>query len=71
MAAPKKLSVPRATRVDEDIARQLMRVQEDTGLVSAQVDREMLTRLAEIIRESWQPGQALKYFLRGLKYGPA
>lgn len=64
----KKLSVPRATRVDEDAARVLMRLSEDTGLVPAQVDRELLCRIAAIVREHWKPGQALKYFLRGLRW---
>jgi hypothetical protein len=67
----KKLTVPRATRIDEDAARELMRLSEDTGLVPAQVDREVLVRMAEIIRHHWRPGQALKFFLRGLRYEPA
>jgi hypothetical protein len=68
---PKKLTVPRATRVDEDAARELMKLSEDTGLVPAQVDREILVRMAEIVRSHWRPGQALKFFLRGLRYEPA
>jgi hypothetical protein len=69
--ATQKLTVPRATRIDEDPARVLLRVGDDAGLVPAAVDREILNATAEIMRKHWQPGQALKFFLRGLRYQPA
>jgi hypothetical protein len=49
----------------------LLRVGDDAGLVPAAVDREILNATAEIMRKHWQPGQALKFFLRGLRYQPA
>ena len=52
--ASEKLEVPGATRVGEDGARALKGVAAGTGLVDAPADREVLNRIADIIREHWQ-----------------
>ena len=69
--ATKKLSVPRATRVDEDIARELLRLTEAEDLKPAEVDRQILTWFARSVAKLRRPGQALKHFLGTVQVEPA
>lgn len=67
MAAPKKLSVPRATRVDEDIARELLKLGDVDDHKAAEVDRQILTWFAFKVAKMRRPGEALKHFLGSLQ----
>jgi hypothetical protein len=69
MASKKlKLTVPRATRVDYVTAVELLRISGDTGLVAAQVDREILNRVAELIRSHWKPGFSLRQWVQKISF---
>ncbi len=67
----KKLTVPRATRVDEDIARPLVEIEVDEDLHGAQVDRLILSWFARKVAGRRRPGQGLKRFLDSIRFEPA
>jgi hypothetical protein len=63
-----KLSIPRATRLNYAAAIELDRVSKDTGMVPSQVDREILTRIAELLRENWESGESLRHWVQGIHF---
>ena len=67
---PKKLTVPRATRLDYETAVALTKISEDTGLVPSQVDREIPTIIADLISEHWRSGESLRQWVRRIRYDP-
>lgn len=71
MGSDKKLIVPRATRIDEDIARVLMEITDSEGLKPAEVDRQILTWFAESVARIKPASQGLRHFLRSLRLEPA
>jgi hypothetical protein len=68
---PKKLIIPRATRINEDEARVLTEIETETGLKSAEVDREILTWFASTVARMRRKDQALLQFLRSLRFETA